>query len=534
MNSLVFLAAMSVKNTFLEILRKPAKRFLYLFLIVFIVGFYMISLYARSHNPEEIADLIWLKGIMFSLVALYVLVGVWQGLSGGNAIFGMSDVNLLFVSPVDVRHILLYGVVRMTNISFRAVGIVLFQGPNLVLNYGLGAGGIWLILAGFVLSACFMQSMTLLIYSLTNGRPARKRATLLIVGLVFLPVAAYCGARFFQTGNIWGALEDTLRSPFFSWMPVMGWVPEGVLAFLEGEFLTGCLFFGAVVFASALPVVYIMFSRPDYYEDVLVAAETAFERKRAIAAGQMNLAAASSARVKAAKTGVGGSGARAIFYKHLRESFREYRLGLWDMWSVLTVLGAIAVSWVIKNDQENNVVLIILPTLMWMQLFTIGRGRGLKELYSHYVYMIPERVFPKIVWSNLDAVFKAAGESAVIFAAVGAVTGEDPLTVIGGAAVYASFSLLLIGVNYLLLRFTGADMTAGLLMFIYIGAVVAVMLPGLISAIIVGVFRKSWGMIAPLGVLTLWELFAAILCFALSRGVLHRCDMPVMNIKDLR
>jgi hypothetical protein len=38
----------------------------------------------------------------------------------------------------------------------------------------------------------------------------------------------------------------------------------------------------------------------------------------------------------------------------------------------------------------------------------------------------------------------------------------------------------------------------------------------------------SLGVLIGHGILALWELIAALGCFALSKGVLHRCDMPVM------
>lgn len=178
---------------------------------------------------------------------------------------------------------------------------------------------------------------------------------------------------------------------------------------------------------------------------------------------------------------------------------------------------------------EDGRTLILLQILMWVQIFLIGTGRGLKELYMHYLYLIPESSFRKIVWSNLEIVFKVLVESVAVFGIAGLIMQEPFILVAAAALVYTLFSFLLLGINYLFLRWTGADVSAGLLLFIYIIAVIVIMLPGLIAAIVLGSMIEGTGELVGLGVLALWELLAALGCFALSKGVLHHSDMPVLR-----
>lgn len=172
---------------------------------------------------------------------------------------------------------------------------------------------------------------------------------------------------------------------------------------------------------------------------------------------------------------------------------------------------------------------MILQVLMWLQIFLIGTGRGLKELYSHYIYLIPESSFRKIVWSNLEIIVKVLVESLAVFCIAGVIARAPFLLVVASITVYALFSFLLLGINYLSLRWTGADISTGLLVFIYITAVIIIMLPGVAAAIIVGSMLGDIGVLIGLTILSLWELFAALCCFALSKGVLHRTDMLVMK-----
>lgn len=524
MKSLVFLLIRSMKNSLLEVLRKPAKLALWIFFVALIAGLFLISLFTGGQK-ESFLNIIWLKGILFLLIMVFVAIAVQKGLSNGDVIFDMCDVNLLFVSPVNPRMILIYGIVRMAKMAFFAGFFILFQSNALSSNFGVGFSAVLMVFIGFILAVSLLQIVSLLIYSLTNGKPARKMAVRLISVAAFLPVTAFLGIQLINTGDLFLALENTLRSPILDWTPAAGWASGGVVSLITGDMYGGFLFFGLIILAGALLILYIALSNPDYYEDVLVATETTFEKKRSLVEGQINTEAVSTKKVRVAGTGIGGIGASAVFYKHLRESFRANRFGLWGLQSFLTVAGAALFS-LFQRGGEGG-ILVLLQILMWLQIFFIGTGRGLKELYSHYIYLIPESSFRKIVWSNLEIMFKVLMESMAIFCIAGLITGESVPLIVLSFVVYILFSFLLLGINYLSLRWTGADISTGVLVIIYSVAVVVIMLPGLIAALVIGSMLGGIGVIIGLGILGLWELVAALGCFALSRGILHRCDMPV-------
>jgi hypothetical protein len=269
-----------------------------------------------------------------------------------------------------------------------------------------------------------------------------------------------------------------------------------------------------------------LLSNPDYYEDVLVATETAYEKNRAVAEGTLNPMGATKRHVKVTKTGIPGLGASAIFGRHYRESFRASRFGFLTLPSVLVVAGAIALA-VLFGD-----ISILLYSLPWVQIVLIGTGRGLKDLYSHYIYMIPESSFKKIIWSNMEIVARTLIENVLMFGVAGLLLRADILHIADCIAVYTLFSYLLLGVNYLIMRFTGADVSTGLLLFIYYLAVMLIIAPGVIAAIAVGVIvGGEGGYMLGLTILAAWELLAGTVCFALSKGVLHNCDMAMMKTK---
>ena len=532
MSSLVYIVLMSAKNKFFEVLRKPSKLILYLFLIILIIGLFILPMFTALEETDGSLDIIWLKGILFALILFFLVMSIQKGLKSGDVIFDMSDVNLLFVSPVKAQNILLYGVARMAGMAFLAGFFLLFQGNSLKMGFGINYSGVLLIFAGFIAAVILMQILSLVIYNITNGNQKRKNIVIIISVIVFIPVAAAGVLEYLQTGDLLNSIEELLRSPAAAWTPVAGWASSGVTAFLSGDMAGGFLFFGVIAAAGIFLVIYVLLSNPDYYEDVLVATETAFEKKRSLAEGQINASMTSGKKIKVAATGIKGYGVSSIFFKHLRESFRENRFGLWGLTSILMIAIPAVFAVIYSFTGETNIgMIIILQMLMWMQIFFIAMGRGLKELYSHYIYLIPESSFKKIVWSNLEIVFKVLAESVFAFGIAGIIMNTSPLLIIAAIIPFTFFTLLLLGVNYLSLRWTGADMSAGILVMIYLLAVIILMLPGLIAAIMAGIMIEGWGTLAGLLILSAWELAIALGCFALSKSILHNCDMPVVKIK---
>ncbi len=524
MTPLFYLIYQSALNSLKEILKKPAKLAMYLLVVFGIIGVAVASIFTKPALENQV-PLFWFSGILFAYTALFVVIAVIKGTASGDNIFEMNDVNFLFVSPVSSRKVLLYGILRLTKVSFLAGFFILFQTNSLAL-FGIGFDGVLLILLTFMLSVVVLSIASLVIYSLTNGKRLRKWIVKVGLALCFMPLVVFLVVRLAQTGNGLLALEAAIQSPYMELIPVAGWTAAGVTHILSGAWETGLLFLGANLLAGALLIVYILLSRLDYYEDALVATETVFEKKRAAAEGNINLDS-SSKTVKIKKTGVPGKGAAALFGKHLRESFRQNRFGFLTLPSCILILGALAMILLTRN------LLTSMQILMWTQILLIGTGRGLKETFSHYIYLIPENSFSKILWSNMEVMIKTLAESVLIFGVGGVLIQQPPLLIAGSIAAYALFSLLLLGVNYLSMRFTGADISMGLLIVIYYLMVVLAMAPGVIAAVAVGFgLGGNMGATVGLGILSAWELLAGLGCLALARGVLHNCDMQIGKPKS--
>lgn len=525
MRSLVYLMLTSAKNSLKELLRKPGKLIMYLILILLIGTAIVASLFGSTFSQGQLSQ-DWLRGIYFAFVTMFLVMSVQKGLTSGDAIFEMSDVNLLFVSPLNPRSILLYGLARLAKVSFWAGFFILFQSSTLA-NFGVDFGGVMVLFFVFILTIMMLTILSLVVYSATNGNPRGKTVVKVLAVAIFVPPVAYFAVLLLGGTDPAAALQATLASPFLACVPFAGWASAGAMALIAGRTLAGVLWLLLLVLAGGGMLAYIMLSRSDYYEDVLVATETAFEKKRAAESGDIQATTAGNAKVKVTKTGIGGAGASTFFYKHLRETFRQSRLGFFGLSTIITTGGALAFAIFMRGEMG---VVIILMMLMWMQVFMISNGRGLRELYSHYIYLVPESPFKKVVWSNMEMVFKTLIESILYLAIPGLILGDSLLVIIGSMAAYTLFAMLLLGINYLSMRWTQADLSAGLMLTLYFLAVMILVAPGVVGALVVGfMLGGTWGATLGLLILSLWELLVACVCFALSRDALHRCDMPTMK-----
>ena len=529
MNCLLYLLFCGVKNSLRETIHKPARLFMYLF-VIFLIGASFASNALMTRDPAELKDIHLLGGMFFAFITPLLLLSLSRAFKSGGSLFQMSDVNLLFVSPVSPQKILIYGVIQVIKTAFVAGLFILFQGSTLGWMFGAGQLSLLLILIIFALSLCLSEIITILIYGVTNGNPLRKRIAKVAVAFVFLPLAATAFIAFTREGDAMNALLYICKSSAFQMTPVSGWGAAALVALLKGEWLSGGLFL-ALIGCSITGLFVVLFRlKSDYYEDVLVATESLFEKRRAIAEGNIGLASATEKKIRIAKTGLKGCGAQVLFGKHLRETFRGSRFGLINSRTILYTAAA-AVFAFIKRDAPGNNLLIILQIFAWIQIFAIGLEPSLREFFTHYIYLIPEPPFKKLVWNSLSIVLKTGVDAILIFLVAGVILGENPFVIAGAIITCAMFALLLVGINILSLRLTSVDISTGILVMIYVFSVIIVMLPVLIPAfILAAIINGKAGIVAALGVVSLWEMFVSFVCFALSRGILNDCDMPVVKI----
>jgi len=537
MRSLTFLLLRQSKNRLLELRSKPSKLVLYILAIGFMV--FMIIQAVGVEMPTDAVNTDVFMGILFGFFLFTFVVSLAPAFTKGASLFCMEDVNYLFVAPIRPRTILLYGLVKTIKTIVIGSWFIIFQVQWMRSAFGVGALGILLTALGHIVLTLVCQIMVLFIYAFTNASTRRKMAAKVIIFAVFVPVLVVFAIEYFNSGALGAAFFGTMTSPIARFTPIVGWASTGITAIVFGEMLVGVFFLGLLTLAGVVFFGIVFFGNPDYYEDVLGATETAFEAARAVqeeSAASLVSISGTDKPVTIKKTGIsGGDGADVFLYKHVRESFRTNRLGLWGMLSIILVVGAVAWTFWARGgyiDAERH-VLTVLISLIVVKLFSIGLGRGLLETYSHYIYLVPEPPLKKWIWANMESMFKTLVEAIVIFALVGIIASAPVWTTLAAMAALVLFTFYMLGISLVSTRYTDTSLNTGILVFISFAIVLVPLAPGVVAA----VFVLNWAATAlavTLAILTLsaWMLLVGVGCFALSKGALHNCDMP--SLKDLQ
>ncbi len=527
MSAILYIARKQVKNTVLQLIRHPAR----LIAVLASAALVFWMLFAMPAQPGRKMDFTVLQsGFLVWLLALGTITAL-SSLDSGMSLFRMSDVNLLFVSPVSPKNILAFGLVRQTGKTFAGFAFLLFYSGMLINTFGITAADVVVLLLGTALFLVVVQMLALLLYCIANRGPVQRaavKAGILAVPLLF---ALFVLSRAGREPSLTGIIRIG-ASPILDGFPVVGWTRGGVFALIGGHPAGAALY--AALTAAFLALVLFLFlkSDADYYEDVLGHAEKMFELRRN-AKGNRRLAAGTFRRRKAGKTGIGaGWGASAFFYKHLREARRNSRFALVGGSTVLLLLVNFGMAFVMtligrSNAQPATPDAILLTGCglsVYLLFFQTAGGDWSRELEKPYLYLVPEAPFPKLFWAGLSTVLKPAVDGVVAFSALCAVLRANPFMALACMLVYAAFGFLFTAGSVLSRRVLGGVPNRGLVMMLSLLLLLLVTAPGAAG---------TWGLVfllktpsagaAPLLAalpLVCWNLLASLLLFYGCRNLL--------------
>jgi hypothetical protein len=178
----------------------------------------------------------------------------------------------------------------------------------------------------------------------------------------------------------------------------------------------------------------------------------------------------------------------------------------------------------------EGVVITILSTMMMIGFFASGMARGALEIYTHYIYLIPESPLKKWLWANSETFLKVAVEAVLIFGVAAIIFGQTPLSFALAAVVYFTLTFYVLGVSLAFLRLTGIAARSVILSVLIFFLYFLPLLPGLAIAITVGlVIGGSGGFSVALLIYAVWQATIGLICFVASKGMLHDCDMLTMD-----
>lgn len=490
---LVYLTVVKLKNQLKQTVRQPSRLIYGLFLLA------MLALVIFSGNMETEMDrrpLSELTAVMVLFYSLMFLISFMNGVNGGAGnypMFTLSDVSMLFPSPLRPNKVLAYGLFRQLGLSLLMGFFLLFQYSWLHSLYGLEYAHLLLIVAGYALSLFLGQVCAMAAYTRTSGNEGARKA---------IKYAAYGITGAFLLGLLWSAMPAGLfagQSPsalnigeviekgaaFLStigvYFPVSGWAAGFIGGLLSGNFAAVGISLALMLATFGVMLLLVIKNKNNYYEDVLQTAEVAQSAITAKKEGQP--AEVTPKNVRLGKTGLNkGNGAGVIFFKHIVEN-RRSGVFIFSKTALMFMAIIIVTAFVygqIFNEKDSMSSLVALFTMStYMQMFSEGVGRFSWELTKPYLYLIPEPPFKKLLMATGETLLTDCFEAVAIYVPVAAILGLSPATCVLCILARISYSLLFTSGNIMVERVFGTVRSKGLVLFFYMISLMILALPGL-------------------------------------------------------
>lgn len=540
MNALWYRLRKTVKNTLLDLVHHPVKLILYLFVAAMLL-FSMLSM-ALMPDLDDMApelavkaDMRYLEGLYVGILALVLIPILLVGLHSGARIFTLSDVNLMFVSPLRPKQILLFGLLRQMGTALLVMVCFSAYGSMAVDAFGIPLWFAVLLLLGLAITIMLAQLLTMLLYCFSNGNRRRIRGAKMVLYAIVLLIVGAVAIRLYRAGFSMEALAAAAGDPLWEALPFIGWLKGLLFALYAGAWGQVALFGGLFVLGVLAAVWLLVRSPADYYEDVLQNAETTYAAKQAIKEGRLGMdtnSFAGKARLKQGDTGLKrGFGASAFFFKHLREIRRRQR-GLFIGRSTLFVTGiGLFMSLLMTrtgDDPVSSGIAMMSAVMMgvYLQFFTSASGEWEQELSKPFLYLAPCPPFQKLLWASMTSLIKPLIDGIIAFTVIGVAIGAKPLTVGICILLYASFGALFTTTNVLSQRLLGQLANKGLILFLYVLMILILVLPGLVVGLVLGFCVEGMPR-ALMGLpVVVWNLIVSAGIYGLFRNILH--DMETM------
>ena len=109
------------------------------------------------------------------------------------------------------------------------VTLILLAYSSMLTNlFGIEIWQIIVLAIGVAIMLCAMQALTMMIYSLTNGKKKLIQITLAIVFACVLALLAIYVIEFFANGADINSAISSLSSPYLEYVPMIGWMKGAV------------------------------------------------------------------------------------------------------------------------------------------------------------------------------------------------------------------------------------------------------------------------------------------------------------------
>lgn len=488
MKAIIYMLRKTVKNGIIDILHHPLQLIVYLFIALTTVSGIVIALtrnigYEQSHSDFRILQGAYLMILYFISVPIML-----KGTNASTTFFKMSDVANVFTAPISEKRILVYGVGRQMATILMLLVCFISYGAIAVQYFSLTIWDAVLLLLGIGVMLFEVQMVTVLIFCVCNGRPARIRMMKYAIYFIIIIPIAIALIQLFARGFVYENLLSAVSLPYLNYIPIIGWTSGMFMGIIMGSTANVWIYASLLLLFAVFAILIFVYSKADYYEDVLQKTESVYEFRNAIKNGNVSDKNMMNSRkkVKIGRTGINkGSGASVFFYKQLREMSRRSRIPFININTAVLTAFIIIIGFALRTFENSKITASMTLTITailscYIQFFFTVSDDWIKELQKPYIFMVPASPVKKLIMSCATSVIKPFIDGVIAFAIGGTLFSASPIDILACIAVYFSCGLVYTSLNVLVQRFMGKTGNRGVLMVVYMLLLFVALTPGIV------------------------------------------------------
>ena len=489
MSALVYILSRSFKNIIKGLIRKPAALIAY----VIIAGFILLpSIFSKSVQEPVTAGMSMdaARSIFMGYTVFLLLVSTTASLSGAS-FFRMADVNLLFTAPLKAGYILIYGYIKQLATNLAIMLFLALQYPNWKRTFGFIDGAGWILMLAYFLLITITSFLGMLLYAYVSKKPGRRSgARMIISGLIvvfLMPIIV----NIFITGDVLKSIVAWLSNDYLKFVPIIGWFREILMGVFLGLNMEISIYILLTLLTSFIAFIFIYKMDTGFYENVLSGTELKEKMLEASRKGK-TVKAGSGRRYRKVTVRFTVEGSLAIFQKQILEK-RKRGFWLLPLRTILMTLGAVLASLSIPAD-SMELMLGILSIAAYLMLIMNVAAAWESEISYHYVYLIPEKPFSKMLAATLAGVINMFVEGLLIFGLVGIILRIYPLITISVIAAYAALGIVFVYSDLVVRRLFGKIHGNVLRIFFRIFLLFTISVIAVVPAVLTYLFTESYAL----------------------------------------
>lgn len=488
MKAIIYMLRKTVKNGIIDILHHPLQLIVYLFIALTTVSGIVIALTRNIGYEQAHSDFRILQGAYLMILYFISVPIMLKGTNASTTFFKMSDVANVFTAPISEKRILVYGVGRQMATILMLLVCFISYGAIAVQYFSLTIWDAVLLLLGIGVMLFEVQMVTVLIFCVCNGRPARIRMMKYAIYFIIIIPIAIALIQLFARGFVYENLLSAVSLPYLNYIPIIGWTSGMFMGIIMGSTANVWIYASLLLLFAVFAILIFVYSKADYYEDVLQKTESVYEFRNAIKNGNVSDKNMMSSRkkVKIGRTGISkGSGASVFFYKQLREMSRRSRIPFININTAVLTAFIIIIGFALRTFENSKITASMTLTITailscYIQFFFTVSDDWIKELQKPYIFMVPASPVKKLIMSCATSVIKPFIDGVIAFAIGGTLFSASPIDILACIAVYFSCGLVYTSLNVLVQRFMGKTGNRGVLMVIYMLLLFVALTPGIV------------------------------------------------------